>query len=261
MQRNAGFARMSVRGVELEYRHLSGDGDKRTLVLLHEGLGCVELWRDFPEKLVAETGCSVFVYSRAGYGGSDPIVLPRPLNYMTVEAEEVLPHVIAKAAIVDYTLVGHSDGATIALAYAAHVNDPKLRSVVLFSPHVFTERCAIESITKVRDAYRESNLRDRLMKYHGANVDCAFRGWCDSWLDPRFIEWSIEAELERVSIPVLQIQGRNDEYGTSEQLQRITQGVKSDVRTVLYDDCGHSPHQQQCQQSLKTIAEFIQHHC
>jgi len=169
----------------------------------------------------------------------------------------VLPHVIAKADISDYSLIGHSDGATIALAYAARAKAPGLRSVVVFAPHVFTERCALDSIARVRDEYRTTSLRERLMKYHGSNVDCAFHGWCNSWLDLRFLDWSIESDLAKISVPLLQIQGRDDEYGTVEQLRRIEDGVASQVRTTLFDDCGHSPHQQQYQQSMNAIVEFI----
>ena len=251
------YAQMRVAGVSLEYRYLRAAADAPTLVLLHEGLGCVALWRDLPERLVVKTGCSVFAYSRAGYGGSDPIELPRPLSYMSDEAQHVLPFVLAHANVENYSLVGHSDGATIALAYAARSTDPGLNSVVVLAPHVFIEACAIEAISRIRDEYSESYLRDRLSKYHRSNVDCAFYGWCDSWLNPKFLEWSIESDLADISIPILQIQGRDDQYGTEEQLRRIERGVSSEVQTVLLEECGHSPHQEQPQLFLEAIADFI----
>ncbi|MDA0824303.1 MAG: alpha/beta hydrolase [Proteobacteria bacterium] len=248
--------RLNVDGVQLEYRTILGDPTLPTLVLLHEGLGCVALWRDFPDSLAAATGCPVFAYSRAGYGGSDPIVLPRPLNYMSVEAEDVLPRVLECAGISHYHLVGHSDGATIALEFAANARDPGLQSVVVLAPHVFTEDCAILAITAMNQSFDDGDLRKRLEKYHGRNVDCAFRGWCDSWLHPQFKNWSVEANLTKVTVPVLQFQGKDDEYGTLEQLYRIEKRTQTEVQTVIFDNCGHSPQQDKPAETVAIIREF-----
>jgi len=249
---------MSVNGISLEYRLITGDADAPVFVLLHEGLGCVALWRDFPERLAAATGHPVFAYSRAGYGGSDPISLPRPLDYMSREATTVLPYVLEAARISQHTLIGHSDGASIALVYAGEVRDPGLHSVVTLAPHVFAEQSGIDSIAAIDKTYIEGGLRTRLEKYHGANVDCAFRGWCDAWLDPGFIRWSIEPALAGIKVPVLQIQGRDDEYGTVEQLTRIEQALGGSVETLLLDACGHAPHLERAEETLAAIGEFCQ---
>lgn len=247
---------LNVDGVQLECQTIAGDPTLPTFVLLHEGLGCVALWRDFPNALASATGRSVFAYSRAGYGGSDPVVLPRPLNYMSIEAQDVLPRVLQCAGISSYILVGHSDGATIALEFAANVSDPGLQSVVVFAPHVFTEDCSIEAITVARKSFDDGDLRKRLEKYHGTNVDCAFRGWCDSWLHPQFRTWSVEANLSKIAVPVLQIQGNNDQYGTLEQLHRIEKQARTPVKTVMLDECGHSPQQERAAETITLIQDF-----
>jgi pimeloyl-ACP methyl ester carboxylesterase len=250
------FERLNVAGVQLEYRTIPGDPMRPTFVLLHEGLGCVALWRDFPDALATATGCSVFAYSRAGYGGSDSIGLPRDLNYMSIEAKDVLPRVLECAGISHYHLVGHSDGATIALEFAANIGAAGLQSVVVFAPHVFTEDCAIGAITAANESFTQGDLRKRLEKYHGWNVDCAFRGWCDSWLHPEFGNWSVEANLSKISVPVLQVQGSNDEYGTLEQLYRIEKHAGAQVQTVIFDNCGHSPQQDKPEDTIAVIREF-----
>ncbi|MDP6183608.1 MAG: alpha/beta hydrolase [Gammaproteobacteria bacterium] len=247
---------MSVNGVSLEYRRIVGNPALPALVLLHQGLGCNALWRDFPDRLALATGRSVLLYSRAGYGGSDAIPLPRPLEYMSLEATDVLPQVLENAGITEHTLVGHSDGASIALVYAGEIRDPNLKSLVLLAPHVFAEQSGVDSVGAARETYTNGDLRDRLKKYHGDNVDCAFLGWSDSWMDPRFLRWSIESALGGVAVPVLQIQGRDDEYGTVEQLRRIEKGVKSSVQTLLFEECGHAPHLERSEDTLRAIVQF-----
>ena len=254
----AAYPVMSVNGVSLEYRLITGDRDAPVLVLLHEGLGCVALWRDFPERLAAATGRSIFAYSRAGYGGSDPASLPRPLDYMSREATRVLPYVLEAAHISRHILIGHSDGASIALVCAGEVRDPGLHRVVVLAPHVFAEQSGVDSIAAIDKTYHAGGFRERLEKYHGTNVDCAFRGWCDAWLDPGFMRWSIEAALAGIEVPVLQIQGRDDEYGTIEQLTRIERGSGGSVETLLLDSCGHAPHLERAEDTLAAIAEFCQ---
>lgn len=246
---------LRVAGKRLEYRRITGDPTRATIVLLHEGLGCVALWRDFPERLAEATGNSVFAYSRAGYGGSAPISLPRPLDYMSREATDILPHVISAAGITRYILLGHSDGASIALVHAGTA-PAGLEATIVMAPHVFTEACSVASIQAADDAYRHQDLRPRLAKYHGPNVDNAFRGWCDSWLAPDFLVWSIESSLGGITTPLLQIQGRDDEYGTAAQLHRIERGVAGPVKTLLLDDCRHSPQFDQARKTLTAIADF-----
>jgi pimeloyl-ACP methyl ester carboxylesterase len=153
-----------------------------TLVLLHEGLGCIALWRDFPERLAQATGCPVFAYSRLGYGHSDPVPLPRPLDYMRAESRTILGRVLDQAGIGPCILIGHSDGASIAVIHAGSAGDARVRGVVLIAPHFFVEDIAITAIAAARDAYNQGTLRDRLARYHD-HVDVAFRGWNDAWLD------------------------------------------------------------------------------
>ena len=167
-------------------------GTAPTLVLLHEGLGSVALWRDFPERLAGATGFGVFVYSRAGYGRSDPVDLPRPLDYMTREARFSLPAVLGAIGFRQGVLVGHSDGASIAAIYAGEHADERVKGLVLMAPHVFTEEPGLASIAEAKRAYETGDLRARLAKYH-AHVDSAFLGWNGAWLDPGFKAWTIEA--------------------------------------------------------------------
>ena len=185
-----------------------------TIVMLHEGLGCVALWRDFPQKLAAASGHGVFAYSRAGYGGSDPVDLPRPLDYMTREAQFSLPTVLDAIGFERGILLGHSDGASIAAIYAGEHADVRIKGLVLMAPHLFTEEMGLASIAEARHAYETGDLRAKLAKYH-AHVDCAFRGWNDAWLDPGFKAWNIEDTVSRWRVPALVIQGADDQYGTS----------------------------------------------
>ena len=162
-----------------------------TIVMLHEGLGCVGLWRDFPDRLAEATGHGVFVYSRRGYGASQPCALPRPLDYMTREAMDVLPDVLTEIGLQRGILLGHSDGASIAAIYAGSIQDHRIRGLVLMAPHFFTEPMGLAAIAKTKEAYETGNLRAKLAAYH-ADVDNAFRGWNDAWLDPAFAKWNIE---------------------------------------------------------------------
>ncbi len=184
-----------------------------TLVLLHEGLGCIAMWRDFPRLLAERTGYGVLAYSRPGYGKSDPVLLPRPLSYMHDEAREVLPAVLDQAGIRKTVLVGHSDGASIATIYAGSQQDFRVRGLALMAPHFFVEDISVRSIAEAKQAYETGGLRERLARYH-ADVEVAFRGWNDAWLDPKFREWRIDDELAHVRVPMLIIQGKDDQYGT-----------------------------------------------
>jgi pimeloyl-ACP methyl ester carboxylesterase len=230
-------------------------GNGPTLVLLHEGLGCVDLWRDFPVHLAARTGRAVFAWSRLGYGRSDPCPLPRPLSYMHDEARVVLPALLAAAGIDDCILVGHSDGGSIALVYAGDTPAEPLRGVVTLAAHVFCEELSVRSIAAARDAYDNGNLRERLSRHHGANVDCAFRGWNGAWLDPEFMHWNLEAFLPGIGVPVLAIQGRDDEYGTGAQVDAIVAGTGAEP--LLLDDCGHAPHRDREEATLDAVAGFV----
>jgi pimeloyl-ACP methyl ester carboxylesterase len=229
-----------------------------TLVLLHEGLGCVAMWRDFPEKLAQRTGCGVLVYSRPGYGKSDPVPLPRPLTYMHDEAFEVLPAVLDQAKIQKCILVGHSDGASIAAIYAGGRQDFRVRGLVLMAPHFFCEDISVRSIADAKEAYEKTDLRERLARYHGDNVDVAFWGWNRAWLDPDFRNWDITEFLPTVRVPMLVIQGRDDQYGTAAQIETAQNETFCPVEVLYLDRCRHAPQFDQPDATLEAIAEFAQ---
>jgi pimeloyl-ACP methyl ester carboxylesterase len=227
-----------------------------TLVLLHEGLGCVALWRDLPQKLVEATGCGVFAWSRAGYGQSEAVKLPRPLSYMHDEAAEALPAVLDATGIQRAVLVGHSDGASIALLYAGGTQDFRVAGLVLIAPHVVVEDITVASIAKVRDAYQSTDLRQRLARYH-RDVDNAFWGWNGAWLDPAFRAWRIDDCVAFIRVPILLIQGDADEYGTGEQLSLIQSDAYCPVETVLVAGAGHAPQISDAGLVVETIAGFV----
>ncbi len=249
---------LNVDGVKLEVKQFSGsDCQAPTLVLLHEGLGCIELWRDFPEKLALKTGCPVLVYSRQGYGRSDPCTVPRPLSYMHTEALEVLPRLLALCGIDDYILIGHSDGGSISLIHAGGTAAVGLRAVVTMAPHVFCEELSVSSIAEAKQAFLDSDLRTRLAKYHHNNVDCAFWGWNNAWLHPDFVHWNIEEFLPGIKVPQLVIQGEDDQYGTVAQVEAIAQKATAPVAVNLLAACGHSPYKEQASQTLTLISKFL----
>ncbi|EEB83276.1 alpha/beta fold hydrolase [Roseobacter sp. GAI101] len=230
-------------------------GDAPTLVLLHEGLGSVALWRDFPQALVDATGFGVLAYSRAGYGASDPVDLPRPLDYMTREATESVGDVLDAAGIEHAILLGHSDGATIATIYAGSVSDMRIRSLILMAPHFFTEPMGLAAIKAAGKEYDSGNLKEKLGKYH-ANVDVAFHGWHDAWTDPGFEAWHVADAIDHLRIPVLAIQGRDDAYGTLAQIEEIETRIYSPVETAILDNCGHAPHLDQPHATVEAIRDF-----
>jgi pimeloyl-ACP methyl ester carboxylesterase len=235
-----------------------GPGPDRapTLVLLHEGLGCVALWRDFPEALVAATGCGVFAWSRFGYGGSDPVTLPRPMSYMHDEALTVLPRVLDAAGVRRAVVIGHSDGGSIAAIHAGAVRDARVRGVVLIAAHFFVEELNIASITAIRATYEEGDLRARLARYH-RDVDVAFRGWNDAWLDPRFRAFDITEHVARIPVPVLALQGAEDPYGTAEQLRVLERVALCPVETRLIAGARHAPHLEAKDATLAAIVPFV----
>ncbi len=247
-----------VAGAALEYRMIGPPPDKAaTIVLLHEGLGCVSLWKDFPERLAAATGLGVFVYSRRGYGRSSPYAAPWPLTYMHDEGRQLLPALLETIGFRDGVLFGHSDGASIAAIYAGATGDSRLRGLVLMAPHFFTEDAGIASIAAARKAYETTDLRDRLAAHHGDNVDCAFWGWNRAWLDPGFRQWDLRAFLPRIKVPVLIIQGEDDQYGTADQIAAAQAGCAGPVSVAHLPDCRHSPHRDQPEKTLDVAAAFI----
>jgi pimeloyl-ACP methyl ester carboxylesterase len=246
----------SIDGRCIEYAAIPGDaGAAGTLVFLHEGLGSVALWRDFPRKVAKRLHAPAVVYSRFGYGASDGLAAKRTPQFMHDEALGVLPALLDRLGIERPILIGHSDGASIALIHAAAANRP-LKGLVCLAPHVFVEPICIESIAKIRQSYFDTDLKQRLAKYH-THVDDAFLGWADAWLDPAFRSWSIEDLLGGIAVPLLLIQGEDDEYGTLAQLDCIEAGVKGPSRRLVLSRCGHSPHRDQEAAVLDAIVGFV----
>jgi pimeloyl-ACP methyl ester carboxylesterase len=230
---------------------------KPTLVFLHEGLGCIKLWRDFPENLCEALGLNGFVYSRQGYGASDPIPLPRPLDFMHQEATNIISPVLSEAKIKSAILIGHSDGGSISLIHAGVVKDPRVKALTTIAAHVFNEELIVKSIREVKKAYETENLRARLKKYHGNNVDCAFWGWNDTWLNPKFWDWNLENFLPSINIPTLIMQGVDDQYGTNDQIKAIEKGLTCINQTVIIPKAKHSPHLEQQENTIDGIQTFI----
>jgi pimeloyl-ACP methyl ester carboxylesterase len=243
-------------GQRLEYRMIGPRPDHApTLVLLHEGLGCVGMWGDFPDKLAAATAAGVFVYSRAGYGKSSPVALPRPLSYMHDEARQTLPGLLDAIGFRRGLLIGHSDGASIATIYAGSIQDHRIRGLALIAPHFIVEDISIASIADAREAYAKTDLRSKLGRWH-ADVDNAFRGWNDAWLDPGFRNWDISEELAYVRVPILIVQGADDQYGTARQIEIAQEECYCPVDVALLPDTRHAPHREAPDVTLKTIADF-----
>jgi pimeloyl-ACP methyl ester carboxylesterase len=239
----------------LEYRFVGPWPDEApTLVLLHEGLGCVGLWGNFLERLAAASGLGVFAYSRAGYGASSSIALPRPVTYMHEEARQILPQVLEAIGFRQGLLVGHSDGASIAAIFQGSVADPRVRGLTLIAPHFFTEDVGLAEIAKARDAYR-TGLREKLARWHG-DVDAAFLGWNGVWLDPEFRNWNIEEYLTTIRVPVQVIQGVDDQYGTVAQVEAVKAGCPAPVNVIMLEGVHHSPHREAADATIDAIAGF-----
>ena len=242
---------MEVGGRRIETLELEGDAARRPLVLLHEGLGSVGLWREFPRQLAAATGRRVVAFSRFGHGGSEPPPTPRTPRFFHEEALEVLPALLPQLDADEPILVGHSDGASIGLIHAAH---HAVTGLVLLAPHVVVEDVTVESIRATREHYLGGELRDRMARHHD-DPDAAFWGWCDVWLDPAFRAWSLEPEAERLSAPTLLIQGAEDPYGTLEQLDRIEARTRVPTQRLVLPG-GHSPHLDEPGVVVTAIASF-----
>ncbi len=251
---DSGF--LTVNSQRLEYRMIGPRPDSApTLVLLHEGLGSAALWGDFPDRLSAATGCGVFVYSRAGYGASSPVKLPRPLSYMHDEARETLPRLLDAIGFQRGLLVGHSDGASIAAIYAGSHQDHRVGALVLIAPHFFVEDVTTASISEMRETYETGDLRPRLARWH-ADVDATVRGWSDVWLGD-FGQWDITDYLAYIRVPVLIVQGEDDQYGTVKQIEAAQHECYCPVEVALLPGAKHSPQRDAPEATLNAIAEFI----
>jgi pimeloyl-ACP methyl ester carboxylesterase len=252
---DSGF--LTIGPQQLEYRMIGPRPDHApTIVMLHEGLGCVGLWGDFPDKLQQATGCGVFVYSRAGYGQSSPAALPRPLTYMHDEARETLPRLLDQIGFQRGLLFGHSDGASIAAIYAGSHEDHRVGGLVLMAPHFFTEDIGIAAIEEARKAYESTDLRAKLARWH-KDVDVAFKGWNDAWLDPEFRKWDITEQLAYIRVPILIVQGEDDQYGTVKQIEAAERECYCPVEVALLKGAKHSPQREAPEATLTAVSDFV----
>lgn len=249
--------RIEVDGHEIEYEWV-GRAAGRTIVLLHEGLGCVKMWRDFPGKLSAATGWGVLAYSRWGYGGSSSRPLPWPIDHMEQEGQTGLPDLLSALEVEEHILWGHSDGGSVALVNAGHRRDPRLLGVVSVASHVFGgEPAGLDSIRDAAARFEHGEFRDRLARYHH-DVEGAFHGWADTWLHPEFADWTIERYLPGIGVPLLVIQGDDDRYGTLHQARAIAAGVPAPPATLILPGCGHHPHLDQPERVLEATRRFVE---
>ena len=247
---------LDIASHRIEYERIEAARAARaTLVFLHEGLGSMAMWRDFPRRAAHATHCDAIVYSRYGYGNSDPLTAPRAVRYMHDEAQIVLPQLLERLGIERPILIGHSDGGSIALIHAG-TRPRAVRGVVTLAAHVLVEDISVASIAAAKTAYETTDLRARLARYH-ADVDSAFWGWNRIWLAPEFRDWNIEEYLPPIECPVLAIQGIDDEYGTMEQMRRIGIGIH-DVELLSLEACRHSPHRDQPRAVLEAIVPFAE---
>jgi pimeloyl-ACP methyl ester carboxylesterase len=247
---------LAIGASELEYRMIGPQPtDAPVIVMLHEGLGSAGLWGDFPDKLQAATGAGVFAYSRAGYGASTPARLPRPVDYMHIEAREVLPKLLDAIGFRRGLLVGHSDGASIAAIYAGSHQDHRVEGIALIAPHFIVEDVSVASIAAIRTAFETTNLREKLARWH-RDVDNAFYGWNDAWLDPKFRNWDISEFLAYIRVPIAILQGVDDVYGTMRQIEIAQEECYCPVDVTVIPGAGHQPHREAPGATLDAITEF-----
>lgn len=249
-----GFQRAA--GRDLEYHWYDAGGHRLPpIVLLHEGLGSVAMWKDFPAKLAAATGAGVLAYSRYGYGQSSPLAAPHRSDYMHREAMQSLPELLDGLGIYAPVLAGHSDGGSIAIIHAGGHHRP-VAGLILMAAHVFNEDVSVASITQAKQAFATTGLKEKLGRYH-ADPEGAFRGWNDAWLAPDFLDWNLEKYLPAITCPVLAIQGVDDQYGTPKQIHAIAAGIGGHCQTMLLDNCGHAAHRDQEETTLAAMAGFV----
>jgi pimeloyl-ACP methyl ester carboxylesterase len=246
--------RLRVKSIEIQSDFIATN--RPTLVFLHEGLGCIELWRDFPETLCEATGCSGLIYDRKGYGGSEKFDGPWPPDYLQKESLICLPELINKCNIDHTVLIGHSDGGTIALIAAA-VHGNLVCAVITEAAHIFVEEQTITGIRIAVEAFETSSLKEKLARYHKENTKTIFYRWADRWLSPEFLKWNIERYLPKITCPVLVLQGSDDEYGTPAQIRGIVGHVMGPVYSKLIPNCGHIPHLQAKDTVLSEMTQFI----
>lgn len=252
---DAGF--LDLPPLRLEYRMIGPHPDAApTIVMLHEGLGSAAAWGSFPDRIAAATGAGIFVYSRAGYGRSSSATMPRSTAFMDEEARDVLPRVLAAIGFQRGLLLGHSDGASIAAIYAGSVQDHRVRGLVLIAPHFFTEDMGIAEIRRARKSFESGALRDKLKPWH-ADVDCAFRSWNEPWLDPAMRKWDIAEVLGYIRVPILIVQGEDDQFGTLKQVETAQQECFCPVETLVLPGIRHVPQREAPERTLDAVSGFI----
>ena len=253
----ADFGFLDLPPLRLEFRMIGPRPDAApTVVMLHEGLGSAAAWGSFPDQIAAATGAGVFVYSRAGYGRSSPGALLRSTAFMEEEAIEVLPRVLAAIGFRRGLLLGHSDGASIATIYAGGVQDHRVRGLVLIAPHFFTEEIGLAEIRRARKSFESGGLRDRLKPWH-ADVDGAFRSWNEPWLQPGMLQWDITEALGYIRVPILIVQGEDDQFGTRKQIEVAQRECYCPVETLLLPGVRHVPQREAPELTLNAVADFI----
>jgi pimeloyl-ACP methyl ester carboxylesterase len=252
---DSGF--LDLAPLRLEYRMIGPRPEAApTIVMLHEGLGSVGLWGSFPDEIAAATGAGVFAYSRAGYGKSNVGTLPRSTSFLNEEACEVLPRVLDAIGFRRGLLLGHSDGASIATIYAGSIQDHRVRGLVLIAPHFFTEEIGLTEIRRAGKSFASGALREKLEHWHD-DVDSAFRSWNEPWLDPAFAKWDVTETLGYIRVPILIVQGENDQYGTIKQIEAAQQECFCPVETAILPGIRHVPYREAPELTLKTVADFI----
>lgn len=246
--------RLRVR--KITHPNSDGVGSRPTLVFLHEGLGSIEMWHDFPAILAETTACDCLIYDRWGHGRSDALDVQRTLRYVHDEALDSLPEVLNHSNVDDAILIGHSDGGSIALIFAAEYPEI-LRGIITEAAHVFVEEITLEGIREALDIYNNTDLKQKLARYHGDNTEKIFRAWHETWLQPEFKSWDIQDCLPKIKCPVLVIQGEDDQYGTAAQVEAITNQVTGPSKPLLIPNCAHIPHREAKDRVIKEMTEFI----
>ena len=250
----AGGHRLRVR--KLSHPDSDGEGSQPTLVFLHEGLGSIEMWHDFPTILAETTACDCLIYDRWGHGRSDPLDVKRTLGYVHGEALDSLPEVLDHSHVDDAILIGHSDGGSIALIFAAEYPEVT-RGIITEAAHVFVEETTLQGIREALVIYNTTDLKQKLTRYHGDNTEKIFRAWSDTWLQPDFRSWDIQDCLPKIKCPLLVIQGEDDQYGTAAQVEAITSQVTGKSKPLLIPNCGHIPHKEARDRVVREMTEFI----
>ena len=249
------FLKLHSGKIEIQW-HNAKITNRPTLVFMHEGLGCAGMWKDFPKRVSDSTGCPSFVFSRFGYGNSDYSSLPWKINFMHTQALKLLPQILKQAGIEKYILIGHSDGGSIGIISAGSKDTKGLLGLITLAAHVFCEQRTVDSIQQAKINYEQQDLKKALQKYHGKNTGNAFRGWNNAWLNPNFMNWNIKKYLKKINVPMLAVQGKNDQYGTDKQIGSIENQVNN-IESCLLDNCTHSPHFDQPATVLEIMTKFI----